>query len=138
MSYYTFLTLFSSLSIVVSGILVIFGLIEIKTKRRIHIHRNLMLSASFFAALFLILYIIKYFAFGPKEYRGDMRNLYLAVLFVHSLLASLNIPLVIITIFLALRKRFALHKKVAKITAPTWIIVALTGWIIFIFLTLGE
>jgi putative membrane protein len=54
------------------------------------------------------------------------------------LLASLNVPLVIITIFLALRKRFTLHKKVAKITAPTWIIVALTGWIIFVFLTFGE
>jgi putative membrane protein len=66
-----------------------------------------------------------------------MREIYLIILFFHSFLAVLNIPFALFTLYFALRRRFDLHKKVAKIAAPIWIVVALTGWIIFIFLTFG-
>jgi putative membrane protein len=137
MDYYKLLTFASSLSILVSGVLIVFGVIEIKTRKRIHIHRNFMISATFFATLFLLLYFIKYIAFGQKHYHGSMREIYLIILFFHSFLAVLNIPFALFTLYFALRRRFDLHKKVAKITAPIWIVVALTGWIIFIFLTFG-
>jgi len=138
MYYYKILTFASSLLILVSGVLIVFGVIEIKTRKRIHIHRNLMISATFLAALFLMLYVIKYIVFGQKHYHGSMREIYLIILFFHSSLAVLNIPFALFTLFFALIRRFDLHKKVAKITAPIWIVVALTGWIIFIFLAFGE
>ncbi len=134
--------LFSFLSIAsigISGLLVVAGVFSIKRERerkreKISLHRKFMLSATFFSFLFLILYLLKVLLFEPVRYRGDFRTLYLIILTAHSLLATVNIPLVISTLFFALKGDFARHKKIARITAPCWIITAVSGWIVFAFL----
>ena len=130
---YEVLTLLSVLTIGLSGVLIVSGLVFIKKGRR-ELHKKAMLSASFLALLFLILYTLKYFLYPPKHYEGPYKNLYLFVLVSHSVLAAVNLPLVAVTLYLGLTERYTKHRKIARLTAFVWIYVAVTGWIIFAFL----
>lgn len=125
-----------SVSVGLSGIFVLLGVWAIKKKKEIKLHRFFMTSAFILSFIFISSYILKHFMFGTKRYEGDFRNLYIVILSLHTFLATLNLPFSIYTIFLAIRKNFSRHKKIAKITAPLWIITAITGWIVFLFLYL--
>ncbi len=133
---YELLTALSLLTIGASGILILTGLYLVKTGRR-ELHKRAMLSASFLALLFLIFYLIKYFSYPPKPYEGPLKGLYLFILISHSVLAALNLPLAVVTVFLGITDRISKHRKIAPITAVVWIYVAVTGWMIFAFLKLG-
>ncbi|NPA32110.1 MAG: DUF420 domain-containing protein [Aquificae bacterium] len=127
------LTLLGALSIGLSGILVILGLVFIKLKKK-ELHKRAMLGASFFALVFVVLYLIKSSLYPPRQYTGEHRTLYLFVLWSHTVLSVVNFPLVAYTLYLALRGNYDKHKKIARITAFVWLYVALTGWMIYFFL----
>jgi putative membrane protein len=133
---YELLTLLSLTTIGASGLLILTGLFLIKTGRR-ELHRKAMLSASILALLFLVFYGLKYFMYPPKPYEGPYKSLYLFILISHSILAAINLPLAMITVFLGLTNRLDKHRKIAPITAVVWIYVALTGWLIYAFIKLG-
>ena len=134
---YKFLTLMSLLTIGGSGLLILSGLFFIKTERK-ELHKKAMLSASLLALLFLVFYGLKYFMYPPKPYDGPMKELYLFVLISHSILAAINLPLAVVTVFLGITNRLTKHRKIAPITAGVWLYVAFTGWLIFAFLKLGT
>ena len=50
------------------------------------------------------------------------------------LLSIIIIPLVLITYVKALAQRFDKHKKIAKITFPIWLYVAVTGVIVYLMI----
>lgn len=133
---YELLTALSLLTIGASGLLIVTGLFLIKTGRR-ELHKRAMLSASFLALLFLIFYLIKYFSYPPKPYEGPYKGLYLFVVISHSILATINLPLAVVTVYMGLRGKFDKHRKIAPITAAVWIYVAVTGWLVFAFLKIG-
>ncbi|EDP75672.1 DUF420 domain-containing protein [Hydrogenivirga sp. 128-5-R1-1] len=133
---YELLTLLSLTTIGASGLLILTGLVLVKTGRK-ELHKKAMLSASFLALLFLVFYLMKYFMYPPKPYEGPYKGLYLFVLVSHSILAAINLPLAVVTVYLGLRDRLSKHRKIAPITAFVWIYVAITGWMIFAFLKLG-
>jgi putative membrane protein len=95
-----------------------------------------MLTASVFAALFLVVYVARYVVLGTKIYPGEgvSRTIYLAILISHTTIAIAVAPLAFVTLRRALRGRFALHRKVARITLPLWIYTAITGWIVYMLL----
>jgi putative membrane protein len=133
---YQVLTALSLITIGLSGLLILTGLILIKRGNK-KWHRRAMLTASFLALLFLIFYGIKYFSYPPKPYDGPFKTVYLFVLISHSILAAINLPLAAVTVFLGLTGRYERHKKVAPYTAAVWIYVAITGWLIYAFLSTG-
>ncbi len=134
---YDVLTFLSLTTIGLSGILILSGLFFIKTGRK-ELHKKAMISASVLALLFLIFYGLKYFLYPPKYYEGPYKGIYLFVLISHSILAAVNLPLAAVTVFFGITGRYSKHRKVAPITAVVWIYVAVTGWIIFAFLQMGE
>ncbi len=133
---YELLTGLSLITIGLSGILILSGLVLIKLGKR-EWHRRAMLTASILALLFLVFYGIKYFSYPPKPYEGPMKGLYLFVLISHSILAAINLPLAVVTVFFGLTGRLEKHRKVAPYTAGVWIYVAITGWLIYAFLSIG-
>jgi len=135
MTYQT-LTLLSLLSIGASGLLILSGLFFIKTGRK-ELHKKAMLSASLLALLFLIFYGIKAILYPPKPYEGPYKELYTFILVSHSVLATINFPLAVVTVFLGIKDKLSKHKKVAPITAAVWLYVAVTGWLIFAFMQIG-
>ena len=121
--------------IVISGIFLVVGYLCIRS-RRIVWHRRSMLTASVFAALFLVVYVTRYLLLGSKIYPGDgvSRVVYLAILISHTAVAILVAPLAFVTLRRALAGRFQRHRQIARITLPMWIYTAVTGWVVYMLL----
>jgi len=92
-----------------------------------------MVSAFVTSALFLVFYLTDHFLRGIVYFqgRGGIRVFYLALLGTHSVLAVAIVPLALITLYRAWRKRFPLHKKIARWTLPLWLYVSVTGVVVY-------
>lgn len=104
-------------------------------------HRNLMLLALLFSALFLVSYIIYHTFHGDSKFLGEglIRPVYFFILISHIVLSVLALPLILITVSLSLTRRFSHHKKWAKWTFPLWAYVSVTGVAVFVLLkTFGS
>jgi putative membrane protein len=121
--------------IVISGFFLVIGYVCIRT-RRILWHRRSMLTASVFAALFLIVYVTRYIWLGSKIFPGDgiSRVVYLIILVSHVVIAIAVAPLAFVTLRRALGGRFRPHRQIARITLPMWIYTAVTGWVVYMLL----
>ncbi len=122
-------------SIVLSGLLLLLGVWLIRRQNRVW-HPRVMLGATLFAAVFLVLYLLKWALYGTTAYGGPeaYRLPYYLLLFTHTLLAALNGPLALYVIYRALRGEFGLHRRWAKVLVPIWLYVALSGWVIYLVL----
>ena len=110
-------------------------------KRAVDRHRNLMLAALIFSALFLVSYVVYHFFHGDSHFVGNptIRIGYLLILASHVLLSIVALPLILVTVALSLTKRFTNHKKWARWTFPIWAYVSVTGVLVFLLLkTLGT
>ena len=118
----------------ISAILLTMGYIYIRNKNT-HAHRRCMISALVVSAVFLISYLTYHAAVGylPFTGQGFIRPIYFTILFTHVTLAALIVPMVLITVFFALRNDFVRHPKMAKWTLPLWFYVSVSGVIIYLF-----
>jgi protoheme IX farnesyltransferase len=112
--------------------LLIAALVAIRRGRR-ETHRRLMLTAVTLGTLFVILYVVQTSLAGHRRFPGDdwVRTFFLVVLTTHTVLAVAVVPLVARTLQLALRERFAAHRRIVRITYPVWLYVAVTGLFIY-------
>lgn len=99
-------------------------------------HRNLMITAFLVSVVFLISYVAYHYAVGHTTFRGIgiWRPVYFTVLVSHIATAVTEVPLFLITLYLALAGRFDEHKKIARFTFPVCLYVSVTGIIVFVFL----
>ena len=65
---------------------------------------------------------------------GWVRTAYLIILVSHMLLAIVALPLVLRTLFLAHKKRFDAHRRIARFTYPVWLYVSFTGVVVYAML----
>ena len=77
-------------------------------------------------------FILCFFAYQKKKL--NKHAVYFFILLSHILLSIAVIPLVLITYVRALAQRFDKHKKIAKITFPIWLYVAVTGVIVYLMI----
>jgi putative membrane protein len=129
------LPLVNAALIVISGIFLTIGYVCIRTHRIVW-HRRSMLTASVFAALFLVVYVTRYIWLGSKIFPGDgiSRLVYLVILVSHIAIAIAVAPLAYVTLRRALGGRFRPHRQIARITLPLWIYTAVTGWVVYMLL----
>ena len=131
------LTAISTACIVLSGASLLVGWYFIRTGRQILRHRNAMLTASTFATLFLVFYVTRWSMYGSKPFEGTggWRTFYFANLVPHIILAMILAPLVVRLLQLALiRRDYAKHRRLARVTLPIWLYVAGSGWLIYYLL----
>ncbi len=116
-------------------VLIVAGLIAIKRGKE-KLHKCLMLSAAAVSALFLVSYLTYHFNVGSIEFghQGPVRVIYFAILITHVILAVVQVPLILRTIYLGLRDRREQHKRWARITAPVWLYVSVTGVVVYVML----
>ena len=61
-----------------------------------------------------------------------IRPIYFTLLAVHVAMAFVVAVLVPVTFYNALRQRFAIHKRFARITLPLWLFVAVSGLVVYV------
>jgi len=118
-----------------SAVLLIAGYISIRTQR-VKLHRAMMLSALACSVLFLTSYLVYHAQVGSVRFAGlgSVRIFYFTVLVTHTILAVAIVPLVLVTLSRALRRRYRNHKSIAVWTLPLWLYVSVTGVIIYLML----
>ncbi len=92
-------------------------------------HRRAMLAAAGTSALFLASYLAYHARVGSVRFtpQGAVRTVYFTLLLTHTVLAAAIVPLVLVTLRRGLRGRFDAHRRVARVTAPLWLWVSLSG-----------
>ena len=116
----------------ISTVLLTIGFLMIR-RRNIVAHRNCMIAAFIVSGFFLTAYLIYHDHAGSTSFEGSgwIRFVYFAVLIPHIILAASILPLALITLYLALRKRFTKHRRIARWTLPIWLYVSITGIIVY-------
>lgn len=99
-------------------------------------HRASMVTAFAFSSAFLVSYIANHALHGDTIFpgHGPLRTLYLSILASHVILSIVAMPMVLTTFFFSLTGRFAMHRRIARITFPIWLYVSVTGVVVFLFL----
>lgn len=115
-----------------SAVLLTLGYFFIRSKR-ILAHKICMLSAFGTSSLFLVCYLWYHAHHGVTRFTGQglIRTFYFTLLGSHTILAVVIVPLVFTTLYRAWRKRFDLHKRVARWTLPIWLYVSITGVVVY-------
>ena len=118
-----------------SACLLVVGYLFIR-KEKVKLHGIFMGLAFLTSALFLVSYLTYHYFHGATRFPGVgwIRGLYFGILISHTALAVLIVPLVLRTLYLALRRRFSERKRIARWTLPLWLYVSVTGVIVYILL----
>ena len=133
----------------ITALVLIAAVTSIRNGRR-KLHEVLMTTAISLSVLFLVMYVAYHMSaeaavFGDTNHDGVLeisenmnlgiiRYIYLFLLVSHILLSIIIIPLVLVTYVRALAQRFDRHKKIAKITFPIWLYVAVTGVVVYLMI----
>ena len=132
-----------------TAILLIAAVISIKNGNR-KLHEKLMTTAIGCSIVFLVMYVAYHMTadstkFGDLDHNGivdatelaavgSMRLVYFLILITHIILSIIIIPMVLFTYVRALASEFDRHKKLARITFPIWLYVAVTGVIVYLMI----
>lgn len=122
------------LNAVATGFLVA-GWISIR-RGRVARHRTCMTAALIVSTLFLASYVVYHWSAGSVRFtaQGWPRSIYYAILLTHVPLAAAVLPLALITLTRALRRRFDAHRRIGRWTLPVWLYVSVTGVIVYLML----
>lgn len=129
--------------------LLVMGLITVR-KRNYSQHKKLMIGAIFLSVLFLLSYISHHLLAGEtrigdmdhngilneeeKSSIGNTRVVYYILLLTHIPLAGIILPFILFTAYRALTGEYARHKKLARITWPIWLYVAVSGVVVYLMI----
>ena len=119
-----------------TAVLLVFAFISIK-QRNIILHERLMKCAIALSVVFLGMYVAYHMTSDPTPYggKGIIKGIYFFILISHILLSIGIIPMVLITYVRAISKLFKDHKRIARITFPIWLYIAVTGVIVYLMIS---
>jgi len=104
---------------------------------KLKLHENLMKCAIGCSVAFLVMYVAYHMTAESTPFGGEgtIKYIYFFILLTHILLSVIIIPFVLITYVRALAERFDKHRKLARITYPMWLYVAVTGVIVYLMIS---
>ena len=119
-----------------TAVLLILALRAIKKGNRL-LHERLIKRSIGLSVAFLVMYVAYHMTSDPTSYGGTgaLKYVYYAILISHILLSIVVIPFVLITYVRAITNDFERHKKIAKITFPLWLYVAVSGVIVYLMIS---
>ncbi len=120
----------------ITAVILVFAYISIRNKK-IKLHESLMKIAIALSSVFLAMYVAYHMTSDPTPFggKGVVRYLYYFILITHILLSIGIIPMVLVTYVRAISRRFVDHKKIAVITFPIWLYIAVTGVIVYLMIS---
>lgn len=111
------------------------GFVFIK-RRELERHRNCMTAAAATSCVFLISYVTLRFNAPIFAFAGEgvVRPIYFTILASHVVLAMAIVPMVLLTLFRAIKSDFMAHRRIARWTWPTWMYVSVSGIVVYLML----
>lgn len=132
------------------AILLIAALVAVKRKKYLA-HKSMMMTAMILSILFLVSYICHHLFAGETKFGdidhngvlsdeeaagvGSLRWVYYIILATHIPLAGIILPFILFTAYRALIGEWPRHRKLAKITWPVWLYVAITGVVVYLMIS---
>ena len=132
------------------ALFLVFALIAVKRKKYL-LHKRLMMTAMVLSILFLISYICHHLLAGDtrfgdvngdgivtdaeKENAGPVRIIYYILLGTHIPLAGIILPFILYTVYRSMIGEYVRHKKLARITWPIWLYVAISGVAVYLLIS---
>ncbi|KJD32458.1 hypothetical protein PK35_09600 [Tamlana nanhaiensis] len=116
-----------------TALVLVLAFIQIKNGN-VKAHERLNKFAILLSVLFLVMYVLYHMTSDSTKYLGDYAVVYYIILISHIILSVVVIPFVLITYARAITNNFELHKRIAKITFPLWLYVAITGVIVYVMI----
>jgi len=122
-----------------AALLLCLGLYFIKAGKR-QAHIRTMLLATLVSACFLASYLYYHFIVIPElghtpfRRSGAIKIAYYGMLISHVLLAAINLPMILVTLWRAFRKDWEAHKRIAPKTWCIWFYVSVTGVLVYLAL----
>jgi len=119
-----------------TALILVVALWAIKNRKQV-LHERLMKTAILFSIAFLVMYVAYHMTSDPTEFKGEgmVKYVYYTVLITHIVLSIAVIPFVLITYVRAITNNFVKHKKIARITFPLWLYVAISGVVVYIMIS---
>lgn len=99
-------------------------------------HKRFMTAAMALSTIFLLCYVAYHFTNEETKFGGEggIRIVYFVLLITHILSAAVSFPLILLTYLAGWADRREAHRRLAKITFPLWLYVAVTGPICYLML----
>ena len=113
-------------------VLLISGYTSIRLKL-VKAHIAFMVLALLVSVGFLASYLTFHFIAGHTTFNGKgfIKWIYYPMLISHVILAAAIVPLVLTTVFFAIRRQFDRHRRIARWTLPLWLYVSVTGVLVY-------
>ncbi|NRD78749.1 DUF420 domain-containing protein [Bacillus sp. BRMEA1] len=121
--------------IVLSGITVAIGWMQIKQKKR-EAHKKTMTLAAIFALVFFIIYAIRTMFIGNTSFGGpaNIKIYYTIFLVFHITLATVGAVLGAISLFSGYKNKLSFHRKLGPVTSIVWFFTSITGIAVYLLL----
>jgi putative membrane protein len=119
----------------VSAVAVAAALVAIALKKY-RLHAGLMIFALIASACFLANYVYYHLHHGDTPFTGTglIRPVYFTILISHILLSIVVLPLILTSVFLAVSRRFVMHRRLSRYTGAIWLYVSSSGVAIYALL----
>lgn len=120
----------------ITAVLLVWAVLAIRSGNR-KLHETLVKICIGCSAAFLIMYVAYHMTAESTKFGGEgaVRYVYFFILITHILLSIVIIPFVLVTFVRGLSGNFAKHRKLAKVTFPLWLYVAITGVIVYLMIS---
>ncbi|NQD69117.1 DUF420 domain-containing protein [Sphingobacterium shayense] len=120
----------------VTAVLLVAAVTAIKRGNQ-KLHERLIKLCIGCSIAFLLMYVAYHMTSESTKYlgQGNMKYLYYFILISHIILSVVVIPFVLITFVRGIAGAYERHKKLARITYPLWLYVAVTGVIVYIMIS---
>jgi len=105
--------------------------------KKIKLHQRLMQTAIALSLIFLVMYVLYHMTSDSTKFGGEdiIKSTYYIILITHIILSVIVIPFVLTTYVRAITNNIERHKKIARITFPIWLYVAVSGVLVYIMIS---
>ncbi len=119
-----------------TAVLLVLAVRAIK-KGNMKLHERLIKVCIGCSLAFLVMYVAYHMTSIETSYGGEgiIRYVYFFILITHILLSIIIIPFVLFTFVRGISGSYQRHKKLARITYPMWLYVAVTGVIVYLMIS---
>lgn len=120
----------------ITAVLLVIAVSAIKRGNQ-KLHERLVKVCIACSVAFLLMYVAYHMTSIETKFGGEgaIRYFYFFILITHILLSIIIIPFVLITFVRGISGSYQRHKRLARITYPMWLYVAVTGVLVYLMIS---